>query len=79
MPSCQKQVAIPSGAPPWVTVEDILETIQVWQRYSEEPLTSDDALAILVNVRKLLELVVRDSGHEELQEAVCCVGAGEQP
>lgn len=53
---------IPDGAPPWVTTEDIIETIQVWQPYSKTALTAHDALEILVNVRQLLELLVRGDG-----------------
>lgn len=58
-PNCRYR--IPAGAPPWVTEYHIAETIWVWQPYSEEPLTEDDALEILVNVRNLMELIVE--GH----------------
>ena len=53
------RVRIPPGAPPWITEEDIAETIAVWQPYSKTPLDEDDALEILVNVRQLLELMFR--------------------
>lgn len=55
-PSCRFR--IPAGAPPWVTEQHIADTIWVWQPYSEAPLTEDDALEILVNVRSLMDLIV---------------------
>lgn len=55
-PSCRYR--IPAGAPPWVTEEDIAETIWVWQPFYEQPLTEDDALEILVNVRSLFDVIV---------------------
>ena len=53
---------VPPGSPPWVTDDDIVETLAVWQRYSETPLTDEDALEILVNVHHLFGLLVRGSG-----------------
>jgi hypothetical protein len=58
-PTCRFR--IPAGAPPWVTEEEIAETIWVWQPFYEQPLTEDDALEILVNVRSLLDVFVQ--GH----------------
>jgi hypothetical protein len=55
-------VRVPAGSPPWVTVDHIRETIEVWQPYSRTRLRAEDALEILVNVRQLLELMIRGGG-----------------
>lgn len=47
----------PAGAPPWVTPELIEKTIKVWQRFYEAPLTTDDALGIILNVSGLVEVL----------------------
>ncbi len=58
-PVLSENIRVPEGSPPWITKDDISETIRVWQRYSKARLSSHDALEILVNVRQLLEHMVR--------------------
>jgi hypothetical protein len=58
---------VPAGAPRWVTSEIIADTLQVWQRYYDENLTADDALAIIGNVGRLYDTLRRLS-----DEKVCC-------
>lgn len=53
-------VRIPAGAPPWITEDDIRETLVVWQRYSDSLLTEEDAVEILVNVRQVFQVIVKD-------------------
>ena len=48
---------VPSGAPPWITTELIEDTIRVWQPYYHEPLTPDDAVAMMMNVGELFDAV----------------------
>jgi len=48
---------VPFGAPSWITPTDISESIQLWQPQYREELTDDDALAIILNVRALLDAV----------------------
>jgi hypothetical protein len=47
----------PSGAPSWVTADLIKQTIKVWQRFYPTPLTADDALAIILNVAELIDVL----------------------
>ncbi len=71
----QQPSLVPAGAPAWVTAELIAQTIQTWQRYYEEPLTSGDALAMIMNVALLC-----DSLHgEQRHEAVRRPGPRQQP
>lgn len=48
---------VPFGAPPWITPTDISEAIRVWQPRYGQPLTDEDALEIILNVRALLDAV----------------------
>lgn len=52
-------VAVPAGAPSWVTAEFIRQTIEVWQPYYPDPLTADDALSIIQNVSGLFDVLKR--------------------
>jgi hypothetical protein len=58
-PSGKELSAVPAGAPAWVTAELIQETIRVWQPYYADPLTADDALAIILGVGRLFEVLSR--------------------
>jgi len=44
----------PPAAPAWVTPALIAQTIETWQPYYETRLTSDDAVAMILNVSRLL-------------------------
>lgn len=57
-------VRVPGGAPRWVTEELIAHTIRYWQQYTEKPLTSDDALEILLNTGRLVEYLISDRERE---------------
>lgn len=63
-------IQMPPGCPDWITPEDIEETIRVWQLRSEKPLTPDDAVEILVNVRLGYDSAAKKTGtRESSQEA----------
>ena len=49
-------VAVPAGAPPWVTPELVADTLRVWQPYYGN-LTSEDALGIILNVGNLFDVL----------------------
>jgi len=51
---------VPPGAPRWVTAELIDRTIRVWQPYYSKKLTRQDALAMVMNVSELLEVLHSD-------------------
>lgn len=54
---------VPSGAPSWVTPELIAHTIRVWQRFSEQPMTPDDALEIINGAGRLIESFTGERGR----------------
>jgi hypothetical protein len=54
-PVAQPATTVPEGTPPWVTAELIVDTIETWQPYYEEQLTSRDALEILLSVAHLVD------------------------
>ncbi len=56
-------VVVPSGAPSWVTPELIAHTIRVWQRFSEQPMTPDDALEIINGAGRLIESFSSERGN----------------
>ena len=51
-------LALPAGAPRWVTPELLADTLRVWQPYYGE-LTSQDALTIIMNVGNLFDVLRR--------------------
>jgi hypothetical protein len=53
--------AVPYGAQSWVTPELIEHTIHVWQPYYKDPLTPDEALAIIQSVGYLIRTLSRES------------------
>lgn len=57
LPSSDAEVrSVPPGAPDWVTADLIEKTIRVWQPYYADPLTPEDALAIIQSVGRLIEV-----------------------
>ena len=79
--STKVKVAADSGRadeaawPAWITTERIAETIAVWQPHSKEKLTEADAVEMLINVRRLAEVLRRACGPQpqaiQLQKAPC--------
>jgi len=53
-------LAVPPGAPPWVTAELIEHTIRVWQPYYANRLTPHDALAMILNVGTLVQAIIAE-------------------
>ena len=53
-----QEIAVPAGAPRWVTPELLADTLRVWQPYYGE-LTSQDALTIIMNVGNLFDVLRR--------------------
>ncbi len=49
-------IAVPAGAPRWVTPELLADTLRVWQPYYGN-LTPQDALNIIVNVGNLFDVL----------------------
>lgn len=51
--------AVPSGSPAWVSPELLALTIRTWQPYYEKPLTPEEAIAIIRNVGRLVDVLTR--------------------
>lgn len=49
---------LPSGAPKWITADDIEKAIRVWQPNYPQLLTPEDAVEILVNTHNLLDVLM---------------------
>ena len=64
-----KGSGVPDDVPCWVTEELIEETIRVWQRFYEDPLTKDEALVFPLNGSELLEIVEGSQSDEEVRRA----------
>lgn len=62
-----ERYSVPAGAPSWVTSELIDHTIRVWQPYYSESLTADDALAMILNVAGLRDVLSEGAEHETVR------------
>jgi len=50
----------PSDLPRWISPELIAQTLETWQPYYAEPLTPEDAVAIIKNVGRLVDVLTRE-------------------
>lgn len=50
-------VPLPDDAPGWITPELVARTIRVWQRYYAARLTPQDAILILSEAGRLLDVL----------------------
>ena len=50
-------VKVPPGAPAWVTPELIEHTLRVWQPYYDDHLIPEDALAMILNIGRIFEVL----------------------
>jgi hypothetical protein len=58
--------SLPRPLPGWITPELIVETRAAWQPYYEEDLTDEQAVALLIPVGVLYEILFSgDAVHEE--------------
>ena len=58
--SAQRRKSSPSansGVPTWITPELIELTLRVWQPYYSQPLTTADAVAMLLDVAQLFNIL----------------------
>jgi hypothetical protein len=62
-----KKCSVPAGAPSWVTSELIAKTLRVWQPYYSERLTEEEALAMILNVAGLREVLSQGAEHETVR------------
>jgi hypothetical protein len=59
IPAPKNIAAIPPGAPAWITVELIEETIRVWQPYYADTLSVSEALEILKGAERILQMLAQ--------------------
>lgn len=55
-----EQPALPPGTPDWITVELVRMTLKVWQKHYKEPLSTQDAVTILLNAGQLFGVLARE-------------------
>lgn len=46
---------LPPGTPDWITLTLIEHTKNVWRPYSKTPLTTEEAVTIICNARRLID------------------------
>jgi hypothetical protein len=68
-------IAVPAGAPAWITTALVEQTIRVWQPYYVHPLTVDDALGIMQAAGRLIEVL---SCENPSHETICRPRSGQQ-
>lgn len=73
--SAEQKVHVPPGAPSWVTAELIARTLIVWQPYYRQQLIPEDALDMILNASRIVQVLQRGGDDE----AVCSTGPSEQP
>lgn len=62
-------VRVPAGAPAWITPELIEHTLRVWQPYYEEPLIPENAVEIIMNIGRLVEVLSCGADHEAVRRS----------
>lgn len=62
-----EDVRVPSGAPSWVTPELLAHTLRVWQPFYANPLTPEDALAMIQAAGGLIEVLSTETSHETVR------------
>jgi hypothetical protein len=65
-PVATEPVAVPNGAPSWVTAELIEHTLEVWQPFYANQLIPDDALEMIMGVDQLFGVMSRAIKNETL-------------
>lgn len=60
----KNDLVLPPGTPNWVSVELVEQTLEVWQPRYETPLSTEDAVSILVGASRLLRAI---GGEEACQ------------
>jgi hypothetical protein len=58
-PARTRAVALPPGTPPWITMELIRDTIEVWSPFYKSPISLDEAVTILRGVGQLFDCLSR--------------------
>jgi hypothetical protein len=59
-PALPEPRAIPPGTPEWITIDLVRLTLKVWQKHYKEPLSTQDAVTILLNTGQLFGVLARE-------------------
>ncbi len=70
-----KTVVLPAGTPGWITEELVRKTLEIWQPSYEQELIEEDAIAMIMGVGRLYEVLAESPHHE----AIRCPGSRQQP
>lgn len=62
------EVRVPAGAPAWVTAELIKHTLRVWQPFYEHPLTTQDALTMILSTGRIVEALTESAPESSSDE-----------
>lgn len=73
--SARHEVHVPPGAPSWITADLIAKTLKVWQPYYSQELIPEDALDMILNVGRIVQVLQRGGDDEAVRSA----GPSEQP
>lgn len=68
---------VPPGAPNWVTVELIQQTLKVWQPFYSQTLIPEDALEIIMGADRMFNCISRGLRHDA--EEIRSTGSRQQP
>lgn len=52
--------ALPPGTPEWITIDLVRLTLKVWQKHYTEPLSTQDAVTIVLNAGQLFGVLARE-------------------
>lgn len=53
-------LTLPPGTPAWITVELVRLTLKVWQKHYAKPLSTQDAVTIVLNAGQLFGVLARE-------------------
>ncbi len=56
-PPASAPADLPAGTPDWVTADLLADTIETWQPYYSRPLTNREALEIIQQFDRLLDVL----------------------
>ena len=51
---------LPPGTPAWVTIDLVRLTLKVWQKHYAKPLSTQDAVTIVLNAGQLFGVLARE-------------------
>lgn len=58
-----RKLVLPKGTPAWITPELVRLTLEVWQKHAAEPLSVEDAVAMIQNAAELMLALVEEGSE----------------